>query len=79
MYVRQQIEASAKTTSGLFKVSQGDIQNVWIGVPSLIEQKRIVAKVDQLMTLCDTLENHLHETQGKATALAAAVVGQLEV
>ncbi|WP_262561679.1 restriction endonuclease subunit S [Acaryochloris sp. CCMEE 5410] len=79
LYVRQQIEASAKTTSGLFKVSQGDIQNVWIGVPSLIEQKRIVAKVDQLMTLCDTLENHLHETQGKATALAAAVVGQLEV
>ncbi|ABW27246.1 restriction endonuclease subunit S [Acaryochloris marina] len=48
-------------------------------LPPFAEQKRIVIKVDQLMTFCDNLEAHLHETQEKATALAAAVVGQLEV
>lgn len=50
-----------------------------IPVPPVAEQECIVAKVDQLMTLCDTLATHLRETQDKATALAAAVVGQLEV
>ena len=55
------------------------IKETVIPLPPLAEQKRIVAKVNQLMALCDTLETHLYETQEKATALAAAVIGQLEV
>lgn len=76
---RQQIEYPIRTTSGVKNINSKEIANLLLPLPPLAEQKRIVAKVDQLMPLCDTLETHLHETQEKATALAAAVVGQLEV
>jgi type I restriction enzyme, S subunit len=37
-------------------ISRQDILQIAIGVPSLSEQQRIVAKVDELMALCDKLE-----------------------
>jgi type I restriction enzyme, S subunit len=37
-------------------ISRRDILKIAIGVPSLSEQHRIVAKVDELMTLCHKLE-----------------------
>ena len=40
-------------------------------------QKRVVAKVDQLMALVDQLEVLLAEARGKAAALLDAVVGEL--
>ncbi|MFM2430789.1 MAG: hypothetical protein RLZZ511_2002 [Cyanobacteriota bacterium] len=57
------------------KVNQEQLSQVMIAVPPLPEQKRIVAKVEQLMTLCDTLETQLQTTQAKAKALAGAVSG----
>ena len=45
-----------------------------IPVASLSEQRRIVAKVDQLMALCDKLEAKLTHAQDKSEALMGAVV-----
>ncbi|NJM45756.1 MAG: hypothetical protein HC860_05930 [Alkalinema sp. RU_4_3] len=57
----------------------GKIKETLIPLPPLPEQKRIVTKVEQLTTLCDTLEDHLRDAQAKAKALAAAAVSQLVI
>jgi len=42
--------------------------------PLVAEQKRIVAKVDQLITLCDDLEAKLQRAQTDADNLLTAIV-----
>ena len=41
------------------------------------EQRRIVAKVDQLMTFCDELESKLNQSQTDGAKLMEAVVAGL--
>jgi type I restriction enzyme S subunit len=55
-------------------LSMGNISKFMIPLPPLAEQVRIVAKVEQLMALCDALEAGLHVAEGRATKFAAAHV-----
>jgi type I restriction enzyme S subunit len=48
-----------------------------VPLPPLAEQRRIVAKVDQLMALVDQLEAQLAESRATATRLMEAVVAEL--
>lgn len=48
-----------------------------IPCPPIDEQKRIVAKVDELMTFCDSLEYQLRHSERAATALAQAAVSAI--
>jgi type I restriction enzyme S subunit len=43
------------------------------------EQKRIVAKVEELMQLCDQLEASLHQSQQRAESLAASAISHLTI
>lgn len=74
---RVQIARTARTTAGIFKVSQENLSEVTFLLPPLAEQKRIVAKVDQLMALCDALEAALRRKEQAATKLAEAVVAEM--
>ncbi|MBI3301396.1 MAG: restriction endonuclease subunit S, partial [Deltaproteobacteria bacterium] len=49
------VEATGASSS-MPKISQGVLLNAPIPIPPLAEQHRIVAKVDELMALCDQLE-----------------------
>lgn len=46
------------------------------GLPPLAEQKRIVAKVDELMALCDRLETQQKERQERHAALSRAALSR---
>lgn len=59
------------------KVNQRQLNSVTVPVPPLAEQHRIVAKVDQLMALCDDLEGHLQTQEETSERLAAAAVHSL--
>jgi type I restriction enzyme S subunit len=74
---REMLEGLAKTTSGIWKINQGHISECEIPLPPLAEQRRIVAKVDQLMALVDELETQLAASRATAAKLLDAIVGEL--
>ncbi len=57
-YLLTKVEENLGISSGsaIPNLSTEQINNLLIPIPPLEEQKRIVSKVDQLMTLCDELE-----------------------
>jgi len=52
------------------------IREIWIPIPPLEEQHRIVQKVDELMALCDQLKERLNQASETRCQLAEAVVSQ---
>jgi type I restriction enzyme S subunit len=57
--VRDQIERPIRSAVGLKNVNLTEFGALAFRLPSLVEQRRIVAKVDQLMAVCDRLEASL--------------------
>jgi len=65
------------TTAGQKTINQGGLSSLPVRVPPLAEQKRIVAKVDELMQMCDQLEESLRQSQQWVEALAASAISHL--
>jgi type I restriction enzyme S subunit len=64
----------AITTSGLYNLSVGKIRNFAFPLPPLPEQARIVARVENLRSLCAELRQRLAQSQTTQAALAEALV-----
>lgn len=73
---RSAIESMCATTAGNIGLSAGRLKTVKIPAPSLAQQHRIVAKIDQLMALCDTLEQKIAAASQKQAELLDAVMAQ---
>jgi type I restriction enzyme S subunit len=54
-----------------------DVTTMPVPIPPLAEQRRIVAKVEQLMALVDTLETQLAASRATAANLLSALVAEL--
>lgn len=65
--------------STMSNLNQRIMVNLPFGFPPLLEQHRIVAKVDALMALCDALEARLTAAREAQAAFAAAAVHHLDV
>ncbi|MEI6205996.1 MAG: restriction endonuclease subunit S [Desulfuromonadales bacterium] len=55
-------------------IAREDVDEFVFGLPPLAEQHRIVAKVDELMALCDQLEASLNTTEADSRSLLEAVL-----
>nr|HPJ26079.1 restriction endonuclease subunit S [Synergistaceae bacterium] len=67
-------------TGATIKHFPGDkLKGYVIPLPPLPEQHRIVACIDQLMALCDTLEQQIEAAADKQTELLNALMAQVEL
>jgi type I restriction enzyme S subunit len=57
-------------------IAREDVDEFVIAMPPLAEQNRIVAKVDELMALCDKLETQLTTTETDSRHLLEAVLSK---
>ncbi|NJC43703.1 UNVERIFIED_ORG: type I restriction enzyme S subunit [Xanthomonas campestris] len=69
-----QIKAGGSHTN---KLNLGDIPRLYVPVPPLVEQRRIVAKVDELMALCDRLEARQADADSAHAQLVQALLESL--
>lgn len=69
-----QIKAGGSHTN---KLNLGDIPRLLVPVPPLAEQNRIVAKVDELMALCDRLEAQQADAESAHAQLVQALLDSL--
>ncbi|HID9872381.1 TPA: restriction endonuclease subunit S [Serratia marcescens] len=55
----------------------GKIKETLVPLPPLSEQHRIVSRIDQLMALCDTVDQKINDATDKQTELLRAVMAQV--
>lgn len=58
-------------------MKMGDITELLVSIPPLAEQKAIVTKVNELMALCDTLEQEIAKNKEAATKLMQSVLREV--
>lgn len=64
----------AQQTTNIAHLSASRLSSIEFPLPPTAEQKRIVARVDELMALCDSLEQRAREQEALASQLAHAAV-----
>jgi type I restriction enzyme S subunit len=69
--ITQEVIRDAKNSTN-DNISMADIKGFVVPLPPLAEQKRIVAKADELMALCDRLDKQQQERDTRHAALARA-------
>lgn len=74
--IRQQIERAAKTTAGIWKVSQPDLEGVCLPLPDVSDQLEIVGRVERLLKLADRVEARYTAMFTHAQRLASQVLAK---
>lgn len=72
---RDYLRDRASGTSGTMpKINQKTLNSLPIPIPPLEEQHRIVKKIDELMALCDSLEQRIDANTSKQVELLSALI-----
>lgn len=76
-HIKEEMIGSASQTTNIANISLEKLNPIVISVPPLKEQHRIVAKVDELMTLCDRLEQQTADSLSAHQTLVETLLGAL--
>ncbi len=69
--------SASKQTTNLASINKTQLRSCPVPLPPLPEQNRIVARIDQLMVLCDTLKQQIDTATSKQTKLLGALMAQV--
>jgi type I restriction enzyme S subunit len=72
IFVQQSINEDNRVA--MPKINQAALSKILVAVPPLAEQHRIVAKVEEMLALCDRLEAQLATTKTESRRLLEAVL-----
>ncbi len=73
-HIRSQIESSARTTAGIYKINQRDIAALLIPIPTLSEQMMIAAEVDRRFSVLDQVETTVKASLARCALLRQAIL-----
>jgi type I restriction enzyme S subunit len=62
---------------GISNMSGKALSSILFPLPPLAEQKRIVVKIDELMALCDSLDNQINTSTEKRSAIFNAILAKV--
>lgn len=72
--VRQQIEKLARTSAGIYKVAQSDLEQIAIPVPPVDEQVRIVELLDRMLVSADRSEVEIERSLIRSASLRQSIL-----
>lgn len=75
-YARDYFAGSSKQTTNLASINKTQLRGCLIAMPPKQEKDKIVAKVDELMALCDQLKARLSDAQTTQLHLTDAIIEQ---
>ena len=73
---RRYFAQSSKQTTNLASINKTQLRCCPVAIPPYEEKDRIVTRVNELMTLCNTLQQQVHQTQTTQQQLSSALVEQ---
>ena len=76
MWLRQQIEIPARSTSGINNINSDEVRNLLIPLPSVDEQTEIVRRVESLFAYADRLETRYTIARAKVEKLTPATLAK---
>ncbi len=74
--IRAQVEGTARTTAGIYKISQADIERFVIPLPPVEEQIQIVSEVGWRLSVVATAEAEIEEVLKRAERLRHSILRQ---
>lgn len=73
-FVRNQIESTARTTAGIYKINQQDLRRIVLPLPPLPEQDRIVAEVERRLSVVEELGTTIERGLKRAARLRQSIL-----
>jgi len=72
--VRSQIESRVKTTAGIYKIAQPQVEEMAIPLPPQAEQTRIVAEVERRLSVVEELQSVVSASLQRALRLRQSIL-----
>ncbi len=72
--LRRQVEKRARTTAGIYKISQRDIESFVVPLPASAEQDEIVKEIEQRCSILDEIESQIESNLKRAAHLRQSIL-----